>query len=117
MEETKRHGRLIIMCTDIYMEDYLIDYTSDFYIGSYCDRKGTLSLLQDAIVGLRLASDFLPSTFLERILLEVTLLDNGIFMYEIHSPVCQENTIHILSRIIELLKENNTDLNFFCPES
>lgn len=117
MEDVLRSGNIIIMSSDIYMDDFLIDYTDDFYVGSYCDKEETLEQLQDALLVLKSGFYSLPSTAGYMFLIKIDLLRNGIWTYRFDSPVSQKITIHILSRIIDLLKENNANLNFFCPES
>ena len=115
--EVERSGNIIIMCTDIYMDDFLIDYTENFYVGSYCDKEETLIRLQDAFLFLNAGIYSLPSTIGNIFHINVNFLSNNIWEYIFDSPVSQESTIHILSRVINLLKENNANLNFFCPES
>lgn len=117
MEDIERSGNIIIMCSDIYMDDFLIDYTDDFYVGSYSDKEETLNRLQDALLVLKTSDFSFPTFRSELIQINVHLLSNGIWKFIFDSPISQKITIHILSRIIDLLKENNVNLNFFYPES
>lgn len=117
MEDVVRSGNIIIMCSDIYMDDFLIDYTDDFYVGSYCDKEETLKQLQDALLVLNTGIYSLPSNIGYILHIKIDLLSNGIWAYKFDSPVSQKVTSHILSRIICLLKENDANLNFFRPES
>lgn len=115
MEDNNRSGDILIMCQNIFMDDFLIDYTEDFYVGSYCNKQETLNKLIEARLTLHTCY-FLPSSTSEFIKIQCVLLSNGILTFSVLSPVSQKNTIHILSRIIDLLKENNANLNFFCPD-
>lgn len=113
----ERSGNIIIMCSDIYMDDFLIDYTDDFYVGSYCDKEEALIRLKDALLVLKAGIYPLPTARGDILHMHIKSLSNGIWEYTFDSPVSQKSTIHILSRIIDLLKENNANLNFFYPES
>ncbi len=110
MEE--RFGYILIMASNLYMEDFLIDYCDDFFISSYSKKTSTLLALDLAISEYDKIS--ITSTVLERILISISLVDNVIKL-EIDSPINKKKTLHILTRITGLLAEQNSNLNFSCP--
>lgn len=110
MEE--RFGYILIMAPNLFIEDFLIDYCDDFFISSYSEETYTLLMLDLAI----LEFDKIPitQTPFERILISISLVDNVIKL-KIDSPIKKKETLHIITRITDLLAEQNSNLNFSCP--
>lgn len=111
MEE--RFGYILIMASDLYMEDFFIDYCDTFYISSYSNRTHTLLMLNIAMQSENVS---ITTSKFERILVTIRSVDDKIQSFEISSPIDREKTFHVISRIANLITQENSNLSFSCPD-
>lgn len=115
MEVNTRYGNILIMAKDLHMDDFFIDMTSDFFVDSSFSRDVTIGYIMQILRIVSTLKTPLTKVREQRILISLEFDEFNELQCYFETPVDLKQFRHILKRVVDLLKDQSSDIKFFCP--